>query len=428
MISEILATGDEICHGTFVDTNSAHIALALRELGIEVARHSCVGDDLGMLVKVMKEIGGRADIAVVTGGLGPTTDDLTAQAAAAAAGVELKLDPNAADSIKAIFDRFGRSMADSDLKQAMLPEGAAVIYNRAGTAPGFSVKIGKCRFYFLPGIPSEMEKMLLDVIAQVREAAGYVSLYSRTRQLSVFGLPEARINDLLAEVERTCPGVKLGMIARFPIIYVKLTAGGDHPAEVDALLLQAVEYAAARLGDHLFSLSGLTMEEEVGNLLRKRGITVAAAESCTGGLVAHMLTNMAGSSDYFLFSAVTYSNQAKEKVLGVANETLSRYGAVHEETAKEMAVGARRVSGADVAVSTTGIAGPSGGSDEKPVGTVCIGIATPDQVAGKRFNSPFQGSAVQQADLCRMRPGFPAADASCGKTNVIQVDFRVYTY
>lgn len=390
MIGEILATGDEICQGAFVDTNSARIAQALSDLGIEVVRHTCVGDDQDLLAAAMKEIGKRADVAVATGGLGPTVDDLTARAAAAAAGVELKLNQAAADSIQRIFDRFGRTMADSDLKQAMLPEGADVLFNRAGTAPGFSIRIGKCRFYFLPGIPSEMERMLPDVMDHIKADSGYAPAYCKTRQLSVFGLPEARVNDLLAGLAEAHPEVKLGMIARFPVIYVKLTAGGNDPGRIDGMLSKAAGYAADQLGDHLFSMSGLPMEEEVGNLLRDRGLTVATAESCTGGLAAHMLTNIAGSSDYFLFSAVCYSNPSKVQVLGVSDETLDRHGAVHEETAKEMAAGARRISGADVAVSTTGIAGPSGGSEEKPVGTVCIGIATPRQVLGKRFNSPFK--------------------------------------
>lgn len=391
MIAEILSTGDEICSGAIVDSNSAHIAEKLMELDIEVTRHTCVADDLAALAAVLGEIGARADIALVTGGLGPTRDDLSAEAAAAASGARLEKNPQAVAYLEGFFEKFNRQPSASDYKQALLPESAEPIFNARGTAPGFCITIGKCRFYFMPGIPAEMDAMLCEqVIPEIQSRLQPPDQLRRMRTLSVFGLPEARVNDRMSGLSAHFPGLRYGLLARFPVIYIKLSAAGKDPEQLAAELEKGVSWVGEKLGDYLFSTTGQSMEAEVAGYLHARSATVAVAESCTGGLVAHMLTNVSGSSDYFLLSAVTYANSAKTDILGVSADVIDQKGAVHEETAKLMAEGIRRVSGADYAVSTSGIAGPTGGSDEKPVGTVCIGFAGPGGASGERFHSPFR--------------------------------------
>ncbi len=391
MIAEILSTGDEICSGVIVDSNSAHIAEKLMDLDIEVTRHTCVADDLDALSAVLGEIGARADMALVTGGLGPTRDDLSAEAAAAASGTRLEKNRQAVAYLEGFFEKFNRQPSASDYKQALLPENAEPLFNARGTAPGFCITIGKCRFYFMPGIPAEMDAMLSEqVIPEIRSRLQPPDQFRRMRTLSTFGLPEARVNDSLSGLSYHCPGLRYGLLARFPVIYIKLSASGKDPEQLAADLEKGVSWVGERLGDNLFSTTGRSMEAEVAGSLHAQSATVAVAESCTGGLVAHMLTNVSGSSDYFLLSAVTYANAAKTDILGVPAGVIDQKGAVHEETAKLMAEGIRRVSGADYALSTSGIAGPTGGSEEKPVGTVCIGFAGPGGASGLRFHSPFR--------------------------------------
>ena len=386
MIAEILSTGDEIRSGTLADTNSAWLAQKLEQSGLEVTRHQCVGDDINTLSTVLKEIGNRADIALVTGGLGPTTDDITREAATQAAKVEMALDYKALESIEKYFASRSRTMPPSNKKQALIPQGAETIYNPVGTAPGFAIKIGKCLFYFMPGVPSEMKKMYLEqIIPHMKKYMGNDKFFNMVKTISTFGLPESIAGEMLAELPSKFPGIKLGLRAKFPEIQIKLYAKGRNQNIVKENVKLASQWIAEKMGNKIFSESEQTMEAVVGALLKKRNSTIALAESCTGGLIASSLTDVSGSSDYFLFSGVTYSNDAKVKVLGVKEDTIKKYGAVSRETAGEMAQGARLTAGADYGLSTSGIAGPDGGTEEKPVGTVCIGLATPEKIDTYRF-------------------------------------------
>lgn len=387
MIAEIMATGEEIRSGAVIDSNSAYIAAKLEENGVAVARHTCVGDDLGLLTAAFCEIGDRADIAVVTGGLGPTADDLTAEAAARAHGVELALNSSALQSVENFFKARRREINPASRKQAFLPAGAECLQNPIGTAPGFHLQIGQCLFYFLPGVPAEMRRMLSDsVLPQLIERMGEQRRFHRTRTLSTFGLTESQTAEQLDGLEKAFPQISLGLQIRFPAIQVKLYARGSDDRQLNDDLDEAVRWVVKNMGDKVFSQQGDPMEEIVGHLLRTKQATLALAESCTGGLIADMLTNVPGSSDYFLFSGTTYSNQAKIDILKISEVTISTHGAVHEETAAEMARGARSVSEATYGLATSGIAGPTGGTAEKPVGTVCIGLATPDRTVGHRFH------------------------------------------
>ncbi|MDL1968363.1 MAG: competence/damage-inducible protein A [Deltaproteobacteria bacterium] len=390
MKAETLATGDEILTGAVIDSNSAYIAQKLEETGIEVVRHGCVGDNIEAIAAILKEISTRADLAVITGGLGPTLDDITADAAARAAGVELVFDREAMSCIENFLKTQGRDVIALNKKQAMLPEGSECLFNSVGTAPGFVLKISRCVFFFLPGVPSEMRMMISDgVLPWINKLQKGKKSFSLVKTISTFGLAEAAVNERLAGLTKKFPKIKLGLRARFPIIYVKLYVRGKNKEKADILLEKALEFVLNKIGNFAFSADGESMETVAGSLLRKEKATIAVAESCTGGLISNLLTNVPGSSDYFLFSGVTYSNKAKIKVLGVSEATLKKCGAVHEETAKEMADGARRIAGATYGISTSGIAGPGGGTNEKPVGTVCIGVATADSVEAYRFNFQF---------------------------------------
>ncbi len=390
MITEILATGQEILTGTVIDSNSAHIAQELEEAGLEVVRHRCVGDDLDALGSILKEIGGRADIGVVTGGLGPTSDDITAEAVAKAAGVELVLDMTALNAIEALFKARRRFMSPSNKKQAMLPAGSECLHNPVGTAPGFCLKIGQCVFFFLPGVPHEMERMLADVVMpRIEKIQGTDKDVRVVKTIATFGLGEAATGERLDGFASEFPDLILGIRAKMPEIQVKLYGRDKDEKSLCERMEKASAWVLEKLGRYVFSVDGNAMEVIVGELLGQNKATLAVAESCTGGLISHWLTNVPGSSEYFYFSGVTYSNEAKVKILGVSAETINRCGAVHEETVKEMAQGARRLVGATYGLATSGIAGPAGGSVDKPVGTVCIGLATDGSVEAYRFNFPF---------------------------------------
>jgi nicotinamide-nucleotide amidase len=387
MIAEIMATGEEIRSGAVIDTNTAFIADRLLENGIDVSRHTCVGDDLELLIDVFKEIGDRAAIAVVTGGLGPTSDDLTAEAAAKAVGTTLELNSAALQSVENFFEARQRPINAASRKQAFLPAGAQCLPNAHGTAPGFRLKIGKCLFFFLPGVPGEMRRMVSDIVLpQIIEIIGDKGRFHRTRTLATFGLTESQTAERLSGIEEAFPRISLGLQVKFPAIQVKLYANGVNDQQLNDDLAAAAGWVVEKLGNNVFSQRGDPMEKVVGHLLREKQATLALAESCTGGLISDMLTTVSGSSDYFLFSGVTYSNQAKIDILKVSKETILAHGAVHEETARQMALGARNICDATYGLSTSGIAGPTGGTSEKPVGTVCIGLATPHGTAAQRFH------------------------------------------
>ncbi len=405
MIAEILSTGDEVMLGDLVDTNSAYLCDRLKQLGIVVSQITARGDDIEAVKETVLKISLRAGICLVTGGLGPTSDDITAQACARAADQPLKMHPQAYETMKTYFDRRGFVLTPENEKQAMLPAAAGVLENTCGTAPGFFFQLNQCLFFCMPGVPSEMKQMMeTQVVPHITKVFSLTPTL-QIRRLTIFGLPESRVGTLLQEFNSLFPRIRLGFRASFPTIEVKLVFDStgfcpenekffDSSIQRDSTIQaeeamdtekndprtyfeKAGRWVVRQLGKKVVSLTGLSLEAEVGRLLKQQNQTLAVAESCTGGLISHLITEVPGSSDYFLLSAVTYANTAKIKVLGVAPETLASFGAVHENTALEMAQGARQVSGSDWAVSTTGIAGPGGGPTRKEVGTVCIGLAGP---------------------------------------------------
>ncbi len=388
MTCAVLSIGTELTRGELVNSNAAWLAAGLTDLGFEVVEHDSVDDDRGRIVEALERLAKFAEVIVCTGGLGPTTDDLTTAAVAAALGVPVVRDEASLDHIRRRFERLGRPMSDSNAKQADFPEGANVLANPIGTAPGFEVRFRNARAFFMPGVPTEMKRMFDEqVVPRIRDIAPNDSHQIRLR---TFGLPESVVGEKLAGVEDDFPGVTIGYRAHFPEIEVKILArapgpasrrpGAPAPADPQAIVRDLAERAAqevrTRLGDIVYGEGEDTFAGVVGRTLRTRGWTLAIAESCTGGLVGHMITKEPGASDYLLLDAVTYANSAKQSVLGVDEDVLRGHGAVSPECACRMAEGARRVSGSDVALAITGIAGPAGGSDAKPVGLVYLAIAT----------------------------------------------------
>lgn len=387
MIVQVLSTGSELLMGDVVDSNAAFICRRFWEIGIRVHRTTIVSDRMDDISQVLKSISQQADVCIVTGGLGPTKDDLTAAACADAAADKLVLHDAALDSMRPFFERKGYELTPENEKQAILPAGAGILENRHGTAPGFYLKIGTCLFFFLPGVPSEMKQMLGTQVVKMIESTFSLSAPVPLMRLTVFGLGESKTGALLSDFEELFPNLVVGFRAVFPLIEVKLSLRqkADLKNEAKQELEKAGNIACKRFGRHLVSDKGVSMAEEVGRLLVKQKKTLAIAESCTGGLIANWMTDVAGSSDYFLFSGVTYSNDAKMNILGVDQKIIIDNGAVHENTAAQMAAGARLKSGADIGVSTTGIAGPTGGSKEKPVGMVCIGLSTQKQTDARTY-------------------------------------------
>ena len=377
----ILATGDEIVGGRTVDTNSAWIADKLTALGIDVVALLAVSDDVDRIVWAWRSVVDSADLVISTGGLGPTSDDLTTEAVAEVAGAALRLDERQAERIREFFRSRGRTMPENNLRQAMIPAGAEVIDNPAGTAPGYRIRIARRHAaeggfsvgMVLPGVPREMKPMFVATALPWIAAHTDPGRVVVSRTFSTFGLPESALDERLRGVVSPLRG-RLAFRASFPRISVRVSVAGTPEGAGHELEALAAD-VRSRIGEVVYADDDSSMEQVVGKLLAERGLTLATAESCTGGLIGSRITNVAGSSVYYRGGVVAYGNDLKQRLLGVAVKTLEQFGAVSEETAREMASGALRMAAADIAVATTGTAGPGGGTPEKPVGTVAIAVA-----------------------------------------------------
>jgi nicotinamide-nucleotide amidase len=378
----ILSTGDELTTGRILDSNAAWIADKLFEIGVDVACVITVGDYPERLEWAWRQALERAQVVISTGGIGPTADDLTTETVGRVLGVPLVEHTESADRLRRWFAATGREMPLNNLKQALMPQGGELVPNALGTAPGYRVAHGDRHIVVLPGVPREMKPMVEEtVLPWLRAQRGGEVYLARTFQ--TFGVTESGLDELVAGVVDPAEG-RVSFRASFPEVSVRVVVHGD-PASAAARLATVGDKLRAAIGSFCYAEGAVTMEETVGKLLREQGRTVATAESCTGGLVAHRLTNVPGSSAYVRGSVVAYANSAKQALLGVSPATLETHGAVSEETAAEMAAGARRALGADLAVSTTGVAGPDGGTADKPVGTVCIGFASASETVAVRY-------------------------------------------
>lgn len=383
----ILSTGDELTTGRTVDTNSNFIADKLCGIGIDVAAVITVGDYPERITWAWREGMRLGELILSTGGLGPTADDLTTETIAALTGRELILDEGVAERIRQMFAAMNRVMPENNLRQARFPAGAVVIPNPLGTAPGFRLsldtELGPRHLIVMPGVPREMKPMMEEqVLPWIQQARGKQEIFlSQTFQ--TFGVSESALDEIVAGAVPESEG-RVAFRAAFPQVSVRLTVEGL-PAEARERLPRLAAVMRERIGEYVYGEGDTNMETVVGELLRRRGLTLGIAESCTGGLIGHRITAVPGSSAYLVGDLVVYSNAMKENLLGVSSTTLAQHGAVSEETAREMAAGARRVTGADLGLATTGIAGPDGGTPDKPVGTVCIALATPSQVFSRRY-------------------------------------------
>ncbi len=379
---EIITTGDEVMQGVILDTNSRWISERCVAFGHDIVRRSSVKDDIDDISGLLREAAGRADAVIVTGGLGPTSDDLTIEAAAAAFGLELILNEGVLSAMKDFFRRIGREFSSSNEKQALIPEGGEVLPNRLGTAPGVHLRASSSDFFFLPGVPKELYAMFDDSLAPWLASCSDCSRGEIT--LRCFGMPEAQIDENLRGAELF--GARLSFRVSFPEILLKLVAVGKNQDEVQNILDKSSSSLKSKLGDVIYAEGDLSLYSVVGRMLSERGLSISTAESCTGGLIASSITDVPGSSVYFDRGFVVYSNRAKVELLGVDEDILRIHGAVSPQTAVAMADGARRSSSSDYAVAVTGIAGPGGGTPEKPVGLVYIAISSADGARAFKYN------------------------------------------
>jgi nicotinamide-nucleotide amidase len=374
MTCAVLCIGTELTRGELLNTNATWLAAALTDLGFEVVEDVVVDDDASRIAATLDRLGRAVRVIVCTGGLGPTTDDLTTQTVANTLGVKVVRDEASLDAIRRRVEKAGRTLTASNAKQADFPQGADILPNPVGTAAGFGVTIGGASAFFMPGVPHEMQKMFEEHVSpRIRTLATRTSHQVRLR---TYGLPESLVGDRLAGVEEIFEGVIIGYRAHFPEIEVKVLARAATNDAARELCDRATTEVRARLSNVVYGEVDDTFAGVVGRTVRNKGFTLAIAESCTGGLVGHMITREPGASEYLLVDAVTYANSAKTRLLGIDEEVIRGHGAVSSEVAAAMAEGVRRVSGADLALSLTGIAGPAGGTESKPVGTVFIAVAS----------------------------------------------------
>jgi nicotinamide-nucleotide amidase len=371
---EIIAVGSELLSSYFQDTNSLYLTSRLNELGWTVAFKTIVGDNEEDLSGRLRDALRRADLIMITGGLGPTGDDVTREAVARALGQDLVLRRDILEKIEARFLSRGLRMPRQNRKQAFVLRGAAVLPNRYGTAPGQFLRIGGKRIFLLPGPPHELQPMCEESVwpALQRTGAGYL----RRSVLKVTGLTESMVEALISGCYPKSGDLSLTILGSPGQIEIHTWAFSRRsPALAENKLRQLTSRIRRRLGSHVFSRSGESLEEAVGTLLKKRRMTLAVAESCSGGLISHRLTNVPGSSAYFLEGIISYSNAAKIDLLGVPPEFIERHGAVSSPVVRKMALGVRKRARSDLGLAVTGIAGPAGGTPEKPVGLVFTALA-----------------------------------------------------
>jgi nicotinamide-nucleotide amidase len=383
--AEIITIGDEILIGQTVDTNSAWMGTELNNIGIRVNRIVSVSDRREEIISALDQSLGRADIILITGGLGPTSDDITKQTLAEYFGTELVMNEEALLNVAGRLSKRGMPMNENNRRQALVPANCTVISNHAGTAPGMLFSKDGRIIVSMPGVPHEMKQMMSEnVLPMLAEKfKGKVIIH---KNIMTYGAPEAKLAERLEErFEKELPHeVKLAYLPAFGVIKLRLTATGDEPQLVRSMLAEQVRKLYAIIPDVIYGEDEVMLEEAVGILLKDRNMTLSTAESCTGGKIASLITSVPGSSDWYRGSVVAYDNSIKTKILGVSSETLQIHGAVSRETAEEMALGARRLMETDFAIAVTGIAGPTGGTPEKPVGTVWIAIASEKGVTAEK--------------------------------------------
>jgi nicotinamide-nucleotide amidase len=385
MLAEIITIGDEILIGQIVDTNSAWMAAKLNEQGIRIKQISSVSDNREHILKSLAEAETRADIILITGGLGPTKDDITKKTLAEYFNVGLVLNQEALANVENIFKKYNRPLLDVNRKQAEVPANCEIIQNHNGTAPGMWFNVNGKIYVSMPGVPFEMKYMVEEeVIPKLKATLSLPVIIHKT--ILTVGEGESFLAEKIADIEDSLPeNIKLAYLPKMGQVRLRLSAYGDNETILQQKVEEFADQIVERVGINVVAREDIPLEKVVLNLMAAKGLKLSAAESCTGGYISHLITQHAGSSQVFLGGAVSYSNDIKESALGVKHETLTSYGAVSKETVIEMAEGALRNFKSDYAIAVTGVAGPGGGSEDKPVGTVWIAAASAGKTVSKKF-------------------------------------------
>ncbi len=386
MKAQIITIGDEILIGQTLNTNAAFIGEKLTEIQFDVVKSSTVGDDHSNILKEFEDAFKNNDVVIVTGGLGPTHDDVTRKCIAEFFETELTLDKNVLEDIHEIFTKRGRKMTPTNENQALVPKIANVMRNKRGTAPGNWIEKNEKIFISMPGVPFEMKLMMEEfVIPKLREKFKTIDGKILTKNLLTTGIPESYLYEKLGDIDELLDGAKLAFLPNQFGVKMRITVIGENEEETKNKMVEIEQKIRALVGRYIYGYGDILIEEVTGRLLKERGLRIAVAESCTGGLICSRFTNISGSSEYFDQGMVTYNNVAKVESLKVNEDTLEKLGAVSLEIAMQMAEGIRAVSGVDIGLAVTGIMGPTGASENKPVGLVYIGISDEKVCTAKEF-------------------------------------------
>lgn len=412
MNAEIIGIGTELLLGDIVNSNAAYLSQKFAESGIGVYRHSVVGDNPARIVSAIRLALSNSDIAVTTGGLGPTVDDVTVAAIANALGKKLIFDKTTARRIKGRFRRRHIKLPKNNLRQAYIPKGAIPLRNEEGTAPGLFIKLPQNKLLLaLPGPPRELEPMFEKFAAPLLLKMTGPKFTIKSRTIKTTGLPESAVCEKVKDILELKPPTTVGIYARLGEVSLKITTRAKNETEAKKAIAPVEKKIRSRLENYIFGVDNQTLEGAAGGLLLKNKKTLGIAESCTGGLIASRITDVPGSSNYFKTAVIAYANEAKRALLGVGPKLLKKYGAVSKEAAVKMAQAAREIAGTDIGLGVTGIAGPAGATRAKPVGLVYIALAAPKKTICKKFH--FLGGRIaikQQAsqaalNLLRMYAG-----------------------
>lgn len=385
MKAEIITIGDEILIGQIIDTNSAWIAEQFNLNGIEIYQITSVHDNHDHIMEALKNAEERVDLVIMTGGLGPTKDDITKKTLCEYFNTKLVLHEPSFQHIKERFTRLNIDMNKLNRDQALVPESCIVLPNDEGTAPGLWLEKNNTIFVSVPGVPFEMKYLVeFEVFPRLRKSGRTKAIYHKT--VLTQGIPESMLAEKIEDWENELPGnVKLAYLPSPMAVRLRLSAMGTEQSILEKLVETEIEKLRQIIPEYIFGYNNETMAEVIGRILKQNGNTLSVTESCTGGYISHLITSVAGSSKFYNGSVTAYSNQVKEQILGVSGKTILEFGAVSEQVAKEMAIGARKVLNSDFAVATTGIAGPDGGTDEKPVGTIWIAVASENKVIARKY-------------------------------------------
>ena len=383
----ILTIGNELMNGRVTDANASFIAREVNQQGWSVEAIMSVGDDFALIKNRLDYLMPKTDAVICSGGLGPTSDDITTAAIAQAFGLPLYTDENVLNYIKDIFTKFNFRWVENNAKQALFPQGAQVIPNARGTAPGFALPVEGKLIFVIPGVPAEAKLMVVNgVIPALRQHFPQDKQYIVKQTIKTFGLSEAAVDERVKDIDFDSLGVNIGFYPVFPENHIVLIAQSKNHNEAKINLQKAQDEVSSHVQDYIFAYGEETLEDVIAGILTEKKLTIAVAESCTGGLITNRLTDVSGSSEYLERGLVTYSNAAKISMLGVPAEIIEKHGAVSEETARLMAEGVRKIAGTDLGLSSTGIAGPTGGTKEKPVGTVYIALSDSRQTICRHYS------------------------------------------